>query len=111
MKSQSLLNLPATGGMEFSAFKLKQGISEAELFTAVDEMVTGLYSNEEGFMGHALLKGADDIYVDVVFAASQVRATELCAKWGTGPFAPACRSYLEKIEEGSAKLAFFQRIK
>ena len=111
MKLKSLLDIPAFGGMEFSTFKLKRGVSETELFTAVDKMVEGLYSSEEGFLGHAVLKGADGIYVDVVFATSQSRAAELCAKWGAGPFAPACLPYLEKIEEGSANLAFFQRVK
>ena len=49
--------------------------------------------------------------MDVLFANSAARASDLCAKWGSGPFAEACLSYLEKIEEGSARLAFFQRIK
>ena len=111
MQLNPLTNIPAFGGMEFSTFKLKHGVSESELFTAVDAMVEGLYSNEDGFLGHAVLRGANDIYVDVVFATSQSRAAELCAKWGTSPFAPACLSYLEKIEEGSVNLAFFQRVK
>ena len=111
MKLKSLPDIPVFGGLEFSTFKLRPGISEAELFAAVDEMVAGLYATEEGFLGHAVLKGQDGSYVDVVFSSSQSRAAELCAKWGSGPFAPACLSYLEKIEEGSAKLAFFQRIK
>jgi hypothetical protein len=111
MKLKSLPDISTFGGMEFSTFKLKRDISEAELFTAVDKMIEGLYSTEEGFLGHAVLKGADGTYVDVVFATSQSRAAELCAKWGTGPFAPACLPYLEKIEDGSANLAFFQRVK
>ena len=111
MKHKSLSNIPAFGGMEFSTFKLKNGVSEAELFGAVAKMVEGLYSDEEGFLGHAVLKGKDSTYVDIVFATSQSRAVELCAKWGTGPFAPACLSYLEKIKEGSVKLEFFERIK
>lgn len=111
MKPKSLSDIPAFGGMEFSTFKLKNGVSEAELFGAVDKMVEGLYSDEAGFLGHAVLKGTDNTYVDIVFATSQSRAAELCAKWGAGPFAPACLSYLEKIKEDSVKLAFFERIK
>ena len=111
MKLKALSDIAAFGGMEFSTFRLKQGVSESELFAAVDKMVAGLYSAEEGFLGHAVLKGEDDSYVDVVFATSRSRAAELCAKWGTGPFAPACLSYLEKIEESSIKLSFFQRVK
>ncbi|MDP2817391.1 MAG: hypothetical protein Q8O29_03755 [Polaromonas sp.] len=110
MKLKSLSNIPAVGGMEISTFKLKEGVSEAELFTAVEQMVKGLYETEDGFLGHVVLKGADGTYVDVVFATSQQRAAELCAKWGTGPFASACVPYLEKIQEGSVNLAFFERV-
>lgn len=111
MKLKALSDIATFAGMEFSTFKLKPGVSESELFAAVDNMVEGLYLTEEGFLGHTLLKGAEDTYVDVVFATSQSRAAELCAKWGVGPFAPACLSYLEKIEAGSENLAFFERIK
>ncbi|HSX90212.1 MAG TPA: hypothetical protein VLG17_19725 [Pseudomonas sp.] len=111
MEPKALPDISTFSGMEFSVFKLKQGVSEPALLAAVEQMVEGLYAGEEGFLGHAILKGADDIYVDVLFANSAARASELCAKWGSGPFAEACLSYLEKIEEGSARLAFFQRIK
>lgn len=111
MQPAPLHDIPAFGGMEFSTFRLRQGVTEAALLAAVGEMVDGLYAGEEGFLGHAVLKGADGVYVDVLFATSQARASELCAKWGTGPYAPACLRYLEAIEPGSAGLAFFQRIK
>lgn len=110
MELKALPAISAFGGMEFSRFKLKQGVAEAALLAAVEQMVEGLYHGEEGFLGHAVLKGADGCYVDVLFASSAARASELCGKWGTGPFAEACLPYLEKIEEGSAQLAFFQRI-
>lgn len=77
---------------------------------AVDEMVAGLYAAEPGFLGHALLRGADGVYVDVVFADTMERAIALCAKWGTGPFAPSCVAYLDAIAPGSAELAFFDRV-
>lgn len=111
MQLTSLPRIHAFGGIEFSTFKLKPGVSESVLFAAVDQMVEGLYTMEDGFLGHAILKGENDIYVDVVFATSSSKAAELCAKWGTGPFAPTCLAYLEKIQEGTANLAFFQRIK
>jgi hypothetical protein len=110
MKLKALSSIPAFGGMEFSTFKLKHGVSEYDLVAAVNQMVEGLYLGDKEFLGHALLKGADDLYVDVVFATNQLQAERLCAKWGTGPFAPACLSYLEKIEEDSVRLAFFQRV-
>lgn len=110
MTLKTLSEIPTFGGMEFSTFRLKPGVSETELFQAIDQMVAGLYAGEVGFLGHALLKGTDGIYVDVIFADSESRAAELCAKWGSGPFAPDCLPYVAKIEEGSVKLEFFQRI-
>ncbi|WP_298210370.1 hypothetical protein [Acidovorax sp.] len=114
MKTNQLAALPAItqfGGMEFSTFRLAPGVTEAELIPAVETMVQSLYAAEPGFLGHAVLRGAEGVYVDVIFATSQARAAELCGKWGTGPFAPACLPYLEKIQEGSAQLAFFERIR
>lgn len=102
--------MPRWGGMEFSTFRLRVGVSEAQLRQSVDEMVAGLYAGEPGFLGHALLRGADGIYVDVVFADTMDRARALCAKWGTGPFAPSCMAYLESISPDSANLAFFERV-
>ncbi len=113
MEFKSLSEILAFGGMEFSTFKLQPPTWRYRVCAVCgrDDMVQGLYATEVGFLGHAVLKGADGCYADVVFASSQARAAELCAKWGSGPFAPACLSYLEKIEEGSVELAFFQRIK
>jgi len=45
MELKVLSDIPAFGGMEFSTFRLKPGISETKLFEAVDQMVEGLYSN------------------------------------------------------------------
>ncbi len=103
-------SLQPWGGMEFSTFRLQPGVTEAQLRVAVDEMVAGLYADEPGFLGHALLRGADGVYVDVVFADSMERARALCAKWGSGPFAPACMAYLAAICPGSANLGFFERL-
>lgn len=97
-------------GMEFATFRLKKGFTEEQLFQSVDQMVTGLYANEDCFLGHSLLKGDNDMYVDVVFATSKEAAKYLCGKWGQGPFAEDCLSYLEKIEESSANMAFFERL-
>ena len=104
----SLNNITNFSGMEFSTFRLKKGTSEEELFAAADDAVKGLMAKEEGFLGHAILRGSDNIYVDVLFATSQERAAQICALWVGNSF---CQSYLEKIEEGSVNLAFYQRVK
>ena len=108
MQPVALNNIGGFLGMEFSTFKLKKGVSETELFKAEDDAVNGLMSKEEGFLGHTILRGENGVYVDVLFATSQERAAQICAKWVGNPF---CSAYLEKIQEDSVNLVFFQRIK
>ncbi len=101
-------NISSFLGMEFSTFKLKEGISEIELFKAADEAVSGFMSKEEGFLGHSILRGENGVYVDVLFATSKKQAEQICAKWVGNSF---CLAYLEKIQEDSVNLAFFERVK
>jgi len=108
MKLLALNNIPNFSGMEFSTFRIKNGVSEHELFKAADDAVKGFMSKEDGFLGHVVLRGEDKTYVDVLFATSQERVSQICAKWIGNPF---CQSYLEKIEDGSVNLAFYQRVK
>lgn len=108
MKLLALKNIPNFSGMEFSTFRLKNGVSEDDLFKAADDAVKGLMTKEDGFLGHAILRGENKTYVDVLFATSQERASQICAKWTGNLF---CQSYLEKIEESSVNLAFYQRVK
>ena len=63
MKNDFVKDLNRFGGLEFASFKLKEGVTEQDLFKAVDEMVEGLYLREKCFLGHCLLKGEDNIYV------------------------------------------------
>lgn len=111
MKNQLSEKIATFGGIEFATFKLKEGVTQEALFAAVDQMVRGLYANEECFLGHCLLKGTDDLYVEVVFATSQQNAAYLCGKWGQGPFAQECLSYLEKLDMATTNIAFYERIK
>lgn len=108
MQLLALNNISNFSGMEFSTFKLKKGISEDELFKAAHDAVKGFMAKEDGFLGHAILRGENKTYVDVLFATSQERASQICAKWIGNSF---CQSYLEKIEEASVNLAFYQRVK
>lgn len=110
MKNQLQKRIQDFGGLEFASFKLKEGVSEEELFRAVDQMVEGLYKDEECFLGHCLLKDKD-VYVEVVFAKDKESATYLCGKWGQGPFAKECLSYIDKMDMSSTHIAFYERIK
>lgn len=111
MKDQLKKSIRDFGGMEFASFKLKEGVTEEVLCEAIDEMVEGLYQSEDCFLGHCLLKGDDNVYVDVVFAKDKDSAAYLCGKWGAGQFAKECLSYADKMDMSTTHIAFYQRIK
>jgi len=95
-------------GMEFGKFKIKTGASEDEMIQAASEMEQEFLSQEDGFLGHAILKGRDGSYVDMAFATSQEKAEEICGKWMVNEFA---LKYLEFMEPDSADMSFWTRIK
>lgn len=112
MKNDFVKELNRFGGLEFASFRLKEGVSEQDLFKAVDEMVEGLYLREECFLGHCLLKGEDNIYVEMVFATDKESAKYLCQKWGqNNNFAKECLSYLNVMDIESTQINFYKRVK
>ena len=75
---------------------------------AAEEMEERFLSQEDGFIGHAILKGKDGQYVDLAFATSQEKAEEICGKWMQNEFA---LKYLEFIDPDSVDISFWSRIK
>lgn len=108
MQLASLNHIPRFGGVEFSTFELKEGITETELFAAIDEAVTGFMFQQKGFLGHAIFKNSANTYVDVLFATSRAEAEEICGKWIGNPFV---QQYLECIKKGSETFSFWDRVK
>jgi hypothetical protein len=98
---------PAFAGLEFSTFKLKPGVGETELRAAAARARDGLMAHQPGFLGHAVLRGEDGVYVDMLWASSKKRATEICGLWVGHP---DCADYLGLIEPGSESMAFFERV-
>lgn len=98
------------GGMEFSFFKPKPGVSDQVLRDAARHLAHGLYSGQPGYIHHFVVKSELGVYADVVLATSGKRAAELCASWGTGPFAEPCQPYLDLIDPESVQLAFFDAL-
>jgi hypothetical protein len=94
-------------GIEFGTFRLKVGASESDMLAAAKRMENEFLSKEPGFLGHAILKGKDDTYVDLAFAVSQSKAEEICAKWLGNQYALA---FLEFIDHSSTNIGFFTRL-
>jgi len=109
--SESLNNISSINsfvGIEFCTFKLKNGASEEKMLEAAKNMDQKFLSREHGFLGHGVLKGKDETYVDLAFATSQEKAEEICGKWMENEFA---LKYLEFIDSESVDLSFWTRIK
>lgn len=105
---KNMTNINSFTGMEFGTFKLKEGASEKKMLEAAKNMEQEFLSKEPGFLGHAVLKGQNDTYVDLAFATTQEQAEAICGKWMENAFA---LKYLEFIDAESVDLKFWMRIK
>ncbi len=108
MHLKSLNNIAGFSGLEFGTFRLKKDVSEHELLKASKMLDQEFLCQEDGFLGHAILKGEDGLYVDLAFATTQEKAEQICAKWMSNEFA---LKYLECLDPESVKLSFWTRIK
>jgi heme-degrading monooxygenase HmoA len=104
----------AWGGLEFSHFRLRAGVTEAALQSAAREMAQGLYEGRPGFVEHTILHNGQGGYVDLVLADSAARAEALCQSWSSGTepggHAKACQRYLSLIEPDSVQMGFWDRV-
>ncbi len=105
---QLLNGLASFSGMELGIFKLKEGVSESDMLKAAKLADQELLSKEDGFLGHAVLKGEGDLYADLTFASTKEKAEEICAKWMGNEFT---LKYLEFIDPESVNMSFWARVK
>lgn len=108
MSLQLLNSISGFSGMEFGVFKLKEGSSEIEMLKAADAADKKFLSKEDGFLGHAVLKGKDGLYVDLSFATTKEKAEKICGKWMSNEFT---LQYIEFIDPESVDMSFWERIK
>jgi hypothetical protein len=94
-------------GLEFGIFRMKPGMSESEMLAAAKTMESEFLEKEEGFLGHAILKGSDGTYVDLAFATTQAKAEEICGKWLKNQYALA---FLAFIDPASTNMSFWSRL-
>ncbi len=105
---QLLHGISGFSGVEFGIFKLKKGVSESDMLRAAKIADQEFLSKEDGFLGHAVLKGKDDLYVDLAFASTQEKAEKICGKWMGNEFT---LKYLEFIDPESVDMSFWTRVK
>ena len=108
MSLQLLSSISSFSGMEFGVFKLKEGASEVEMLKAANAADKNFLSKEDGFLGHAVLKGKNGLYADLSFATTKEKAEEICGKWMNNEFT---LQYIEFIEPESVDMSFWERIK
>lgn len=100
-------NLSSFAGLEWGRFKLKPGVSEAQLLASHACVTKEFMSRQEGILGHYLLKGPDGNYADLALADSQARAEQVCAMWMENAITLAL---VEQLEPTSVDISFWQRI-
>ncbi len=108
MSLQLLNGISGFSGMELGIFKLKNGVLESDMLEAAKIADQEFLSKEDGFLGHAVLKGKGGLYVDLAFASTQEKAEEICGKWMSNEFT---LKYLGFIDPESANMSFWSRIK
>ena len=95
-------------GVESGTFKLKAGVSEAQLREVAQEVEQGFLCDEPGFIAHLVLKETDDQYADITLAETPQQVEAICNKWLENPLA---QRYLALVDPDSVKLSFWTRIK
>jgi hypothetical protein len=98
----------AFSGLEFGVFRLKAGAVETDMLAAAQVMEDEFLAKEDGFLGHAILKGDDGAYVDLAFAESRAKAEAICGKWLQNRHALA---FLAFIDPASTQMSFWTRLR
>ncbi|WP_102794916.1 hypothetical protein [Bowmanella denitrificans] len=94
-------------GLEWGRFKLKNGVTEAQLLACHARVTREFMSQQQGILGHYLLKGPDGQYVDLALADSQDRAEQVCAMWMDNA---ATLALVEQLDPASVDISFWQRL-
>lgn len=94
-------------GYEFGQFKLKDGISEAQLLQVSKDMDQHFYPTQQGFVSHQLIRLVDGEYMDLVIADTQVCAEKICANWQGNEY---CEAFVALIDTDSVSIKFGEQI-
>lgn len=101
------------GGLEFSHFRIRAGVTALELQSAASKMAQSVYEGQPGFGEHAILHNSQGEYVDLAIADSVAHAEALCQRWHSGiepgGYANACQRYLSLMEPESVQMILESR--
>lgn len=78
--------------VEWAPFKVKNGVTEAQLKEAALDIQTNFLEKQDGFVRRELLRHADGSFVDLVWWRSHESASAAIAHAGQSP---ACARYFE----------------
>ncbi|HDX8355253.1 TPA: hypothetical protein RQM97_003274 [Aeromonas dhakensis] len=100
-------DMQGAGGVEFATFRLKEGVTEADLLALAHRVESEFLVQQSELIVHCLLRGADGIYADLVMAPSQSLVEAYCQQWLHNAVAG---EYLTLLDPDSVNMSFWTRI-
>ncbi|HEG4448085.1 TPA: hypothetical protein SD616_003378 [Aeromonas hydrophila] len=100
-------NMQGVGGVEFATFRLKEGVTEADLLALAHRVESEFLVQQSELIAHCLLRGADGLYADLVMAPSQSLVETYCQQWLHNAVAG---EYLTLLDHDSVNMSFWTRI-
>ncbi|CAJ1825708.1 hypothetical protein OPFLODJI_02309 [Aeromonas hydrophila] len=100
-------NMQGVGGVEFATFRLKEGVTEADLLALAHRVESEFLVQQSELIVHCLLRGADGLYADLVMAPSQSLVETYCQQWLHNAVSG---EYLTLLDHDSVNMSFWTRI-
>ncbi|MEZ6953590.1 MULTISPECIES: hypothetical protein [Aeromonas] len=100
-------DMQGTGGVEFATFRLRKGVTEADLLALSRRVESEFLVQQSELIVHCLLRGADGLYADLVMAPSQSLVEAYCQQWLHNEVAG---EYLTLLDRNSVNMSFWTRI-
>ncbi|ASX11940.1 hypothetical protein AAGU50_11650 [Aeromonas dhakensis] len=100
-------DMQGAGGVEFATFRLKEGVTEADLLALAHRVESEFLVQQSELIVHCLLRGADGVYADLVMAPSQSLVEAYCQQWLHNAVAG---EYLTLLDPDSVNMSFWTRI-
>ena len=85
--------------VEWAPFRLKPGITDAELLAASEALQRDFLSRQDGFVGRELLRGANGQWADLVYWRDDESAHAIMQAVADSP---ACMAYFHLMEGANA---------
>ncbi|WP_323933119.1 hypothetical protein [Aeromonas hydrophila] len=100
-------DIQGAGGVEFATFRLKEGVTEADLLALAHRVESEFLVQQSELIVHCLLRSANGLYADLVMAPSQSLVEVYCQQWLHNAVAG---EYLTLLDPDSVNMSFWTRI-